>query len=85
MHNAAKNLGSFRVKLGKFWGKGPEQATHSNREAITPAELTATVEAREVPLPPERPINNLPYFYHPVTVASYVAGELEDSSTVSYK
>ncbi|KAM0256237.1 hypothetical protein ACHAQJ_005108 [Trichoderma viride] len=83
-HNVATNLASLKTKFGKFWAGGSEQGAHLSREATTPAELTATTEAQEAPLPPQRPVNNLPYFYHPVTVTSCVAGELEDSSTASY-
>lgn len=85
MHNAAPNLGSFRTKLDKRWKKGSNQNAHSIQAATTPTELGTAAEVREVSLQPERPVNNQPYFYHPVTVASSLARELDGSSIISYK
>ncbi|PTB36564.1 hypothetical protein M441DRAFT_40671 [Trichoderma asperellum CBS 433.97] len=84
MHNVAPNLGSFRTKLDKRWRKNSSQNVHSGHATAAPAEFGTVAEVREVSLPPERPINNEPYFYHPVTVASSLARELDGSSIISY-
>ncbi|GFP59513.1 hypothetical protein TASIC1_0013020900 [Trichoderma asperellum] len=85
IHNVAPNLGSFRTKLDKCWRKNSNQNVHSRHATAAPAEFGTAAEVREVSLPPERPINNEPYFYHPVTVASSLARELDGSSVISYK
>ncbi|KAL9469169.1 hypothetical protein ACSS6W_010863 [Trichoderma asperelloides] len=84
IHNVAPNLGSFRTKLDKCWRKNSNQNVHSRHATAAPAEFGTAAEVREVSLPPERPINNEPYFYHPVTVASSLARELDGSSVISY-
>ncbi|KAL6903096.1 hypothetical protein GGI43DRAFT_332974 [Trichoderma evansii] len=84
IHNITPNLGSFRTKLDKRWKKNSNQNTHSVHAPMAPAELGTTAEVREVSLPPERPVNNQPYFYHPVTVASSLARELDGRSIISY-
>ncbi|KAL7786777.1 hypothetical protein V8C37DRAFT_405232 [Trichoderma ceciliae] len=80
MHKVGAGLGSFKAKIGKLWKGSPKQQTRRSHGTTTSAGPAATTGAQKTVLPPERPVNNSPYFYHPVTTC--VAGELESNSTV---
>ncbi|RFU76184.1 hypothetical protein TARUN_6058 [Trichoderma arundinaceum] len=83
IHNVRTSLGSaFKKRLGKLWERRPKQQPHRSHGATMPAELTATGAPQRKTSPPERPVNNSPYFYHPVTIC--VAGELESGNMASH-